>query len=211
MRLNAVLTSPTQAFYRESLLWKGLDHEHILEFLGVSDIFEDTVCMVIPWMENGNLREYMVSQRKQGNLRDEKFVAAVDQWVSRSSMVLCYSRRSKLRVCQVYEVALGLEYLHSEGVVHGDLHGGNILVKETGSICLCDFGMALVAESTPYSNNSFHGGGAIHWQAPELFDPEMFNLESRRPSTNSDVFSFASTSFEVLLFRFRNLLTLDHT
>ena len=46
-----------QAFQHESLIWRGLDHPHVLEFLGVDDnVFRHHLCMVLPWMELGNIR-----------------------------------------------------------------------------------------------------------------------------------------------------------
>ena len=92
---------------------------------------------------------------------------------------------------------MGLAYLHSEGIVHGDLHGGNLLVDSNGSIRLTDFGMALVSEGTAYNYGSHHGGGATRWTAPELFDPDVFGLDSSRPTFQSDIYSLACVGVEV--------------
>ena len=98
---------------------------------------------------------------------------------------------------QLYQSALGLEYLHCEGIVHGDLHAGNILIDDNGNACLTDFGMSLITPATAYNYGSVHGGGATHWQAPELMDPEEFDSNSTRPTPQSDVYSFACTALEV--------------
>ncbi|THH31212.1 hypothetical protein EUX98_g2968 [Antrodiella citrinella] len=165
-----------KAFYRESILWKNLVHDHIVPFLGVSeDVFDGTICMVLPWQESGSLRHYLDKMRD--GMSDEEFVLAVDKWL--------------------YQTALGLEYLHDEGIVHGDLHAGNILVDEDNNACLTDFGMSLITEATAYNYASIHGGGALRWQAPELIDPDEFGLESSRPTPQSDIFSFACTAIEL--------------
>lgn len=98
---------------------------------------------------------------------------------------------------QLYQITLGLKYLHAEGIVHGDLHAGNILIDNNEGARITDFGMSLIAEATAYNYASIHGGGALRWQAPELIDPEEFNLETSRPTTQSDVFSIACTAIEV--------------
>ena len=50
----------SQAFYRETLMWKGLSHDHVMFFLGVSeDALPNKVCMVLPWMENGSVMKYL--------------------------------------------------------------------------------------------------------------------------------------------------------
>lgn len=98
---------------------------------------------------------------------------------------------------QLHQTALGLAYLHGEGIVHGDLHAGNLLVDENGSIRLTDFGLSLIAEGTAYNYGSQRGGGAAHYTAPELFDPEVFCLETRRPTFSSDIYALACVCIEV--------------
>ncbi|TCD67324.1 hypothetical protein EIP91_000245 [Steccherinum ochraceum] len=165
-----------QLFYRESLLWKNLVHEHIVPFIGVSeDVFPGTVCMVLPWMENGSLRSYIVTSREKGELAGAAYLAAVETWL--------------------FQIVDGLLYLHDESLVHGDLHGGNVLIDGEGNARLADFGMALVSESTAYAYASVHGGGAMRWNAPELIDPEEFEMDTSRPTPASDIFSFASRRY----------------
>ena len=45
------------------------------------------------------------------------------------------------------EVAEGLGYLHSKGIVHGDLRGANVLVSEDGVARLPDFGLSKFLEN----------------------------------------------------------------
>jgi mitogen-activated protein kinase 1/3 len=42
----------------------------------------------------------------------------------------------------LYQILLGLKYMHSAGIVHRDLKPANILINEDCSIKLCDFGLA---------------------------------------------------------------------
>lgn len=95
----------------------------------------------------------------------------------------------------LYQIALGLQYLHGEHIVHGDLYGANILIDDMENVRLTDFGMSVVAEGTPNRCNSIHGGGALRWTAPELIDSE--NSENRRPNFRSDVYSFGCVGFEL--------------
>ena len=100
-------------------------------------------------------------------------------------------------IVQLYEIASGLAYLHGEGIVHGDLHGGNILIDAGGHACLTDFGLAVIAEGSSYNYGSLHGGGAIKWTAPELLAPDEFGLEDSRPTFQSDVYAFGCMCVEV--------------
>jgi len=51
----------SQAFLKEALLWGHLSHPNILPFYGIYRL-EDThgrISFVSPWMENGNVTEYL--------------------------------------------------------------------------------------------------------------------------------------------------------
>lgn len=98
---------------------------------------------------------------------------------------------------QLHQPALGLAYLHAEGIVHGDLDAGNLLVDESGNIRLTDFGLSLIAEGTAYNYGSQRGGGAVHYTAPELFDQELFGLDTCRPTFRSDIYAFACVCIEI--------------
>ncbi|TCD66394.1 hypothetical protein EIP91_001385 [Steccherinum ochraceum] len=166
-----------KAFCRESLVWKNLVHEHIVPFIGVADdVFPDTICMVIQWQDRGSLRHYLAQLREGGSLGDDEEFT-INTWL--------------------YQISLGLAYLHGEGVVHGDLHAGNVLVDDAGAARLTDFGMSLLSEGTSYQYHSEHGGGATRFTAPELFDPEEFGLEGARPSASTDVYAFALVCVEL--------------
>lgn len=60
---------------------------------------------------------------------------------------------------------------------------------------LADFGLSVIADASATSTSAH--GGALRWLAPEIFDPDSFNLRSSRPTYASDVYSFATTVIEV--------------
>ena len=70
--------------HRESLLWKNLIHDHIVPFLGVADdVFQNATCMITLWMDNGNLTQYIRSERRDGKLQGNTYVVSIQTWVSR--------------------------------------------------------------------------------------------------------------------------------
>jgi len=166
-------TSEYQEFRRrfcgEALVWKNLKHPHILPFLGVdSDNFHMCIGMVSPWMENGTIRQYM-EDRGHSNVNVNKCL---------------------------FQVALGIKYLHSRKLVHGDLHASNILIDGEGNARLADFGLVGFAEATAGTHTS-RPGGIVRFMAPELLMPERFGLDTCHRSLASDVFAFSCVCIEV--------------
>ncbi|KAJ6479207.1 kinase-like domain-containing protein [Mycena vitilis] len=94
----------------------------------------------------------------------------------------------------LYEIAQGLQYLHSRGIVHGDLRGVNILIQEDWSACLADFGLSAFSDAT--ASVTSNRAGSTYWMAPELLAPERFGGSSSRTPA-SDVYAFACVCIEL--------------
>ena len=43
---------------------------------------------------------------------------------------------------QIIGIAEGLNYLHTEGVIHSDIKADNVLISNTGLPLICDFGIS---------------------------------------------------------------------
>lgn len=70
----------------------------------------------------------------------------------------------------VYQILCAIKYIHSAGVIHRDLKPGNILVSQTGSLKVCDFGLSrsigYFYENAPQPITNYV---ATRWyRAPEL-------------------------------------------
>ncbi|KAJ7619423.1 kinase-like domain-containing protein [Roridomyces roridus] len=150
---------------REALVWKDLRHPNILKFIGIDrDSFPDSLCLVSPWMEHGTVLNYL---KDHGRANVDKVL---------------------------FEVAQGLEYLHSHDVVHGDLRGANILIKDDWCACLADFGLSVLVFAT--TSGSSTQAGSVYWMAPELIDPPRFGCRYARTPA-SDVYAFGCVCFEL--------------
>ncbi|KAJ3557749.1 hypothetical protein NM688_g1303 [Phlebia brevispora] len=123
------------------------------------------IIMISPWMEDGNIPEYLRNHPRVDSLLKRK-------WIS--------------------QVAHGLQYLHENGIIHGDLRGANILLDEAQNVHLADFGLSVLSDAG-LSTLGFTGwnSGAPRWMAPEVLrDPP-----GTRPG---DVYSFACVCLEIV-------------
>ncbi|KAF7360477.1 Protein kinase domain-containing protein [Mycena venus] len=95
----------------------------------------------------------------------------------------------------ILDIALGLEHLHDQGIVHGDLKGDNIYITHSGRACIADFGLSsiITSLSSIQFTNSFerNRGGTVRYQAPEL-------LLGGHNDLRSDIYAFACVVYEVL-------------
>ncbi|KAJ7619635.1 TKL/TKL-ccin protein kinase [Roridomyces roridus] len=166
---------------RELGVWKRLDHKHVLKLLGTVSDFGPYDSMVCPWFEQGSVSKYM----------------------ERRGDILSMTDRLQL-LC---EVADGLNYLHENSIVHGDLTGSNILIDDEGKALLCDFGLSsIVAELRGTSALTSCIGGAVRWadsafytlcstNSDDVDDDESEEQETPVPAltTRSDIYSSAAS------------------
>ncbi|EJD39208.1 kinase-like protein [Auricularia subglabra TFB-10046 SS5] len=97
------------------------------------------------------------------------------------------------RASLVYQIANGMEYLHSKGVLHGDLKASNVLIDERGGALITDFGLSgIFLDISVQSHRTMVpvAAGADRWKAPEA-------LESGQLTKKTDVYSWAMTALEL--------------
>ncbi|KAG9097248.1 hypothetical protein FS749_006714 [Ceratobasidium sp. UAMH 11750] len=124
---------------REIHAWAKCDHENVLEVLGLAQ-HRGKLAVVSPWMENGNLRQYLTKNPDVDRLG------------------LC---------CQITK---GLAYLHKQSMVHGDLKGTNVLISEAGVAKLADFGNTRLGEQTLQLTTRTSTPYSLRWAAPEILE-----------------------------------------
>ncbi|XP_050442664.1 tyrosine kinase receptor Cad96Ca [Adelges cooleyi] len=90
-----------------------------------------------------------------------------------------------------YQIAKGMDFLSSKGIIHRDLAARNILVTDDRLCKISDFGFARdVASSRVYERKS-EGRLPIRWMAPESLFDNMY-------SAKSDVWSFGVLMWEIV-------------
>ncbi|KAF8602303.1 kinase-like protein [Ceratobasidium sp. AG-I] len=157
---------------REIYIWSKAKHANVQGLIGIV-MFQGRLGMVSPWMEHGNLQEYIVRQ-PDANRYD-----------------LCV------------QIASGVSYLHSIKMVHGDLKAINILVSEDGVAKISDFDHSILADCTlAFSATTNQGGGTLRWMAPELLlgtdDDENENSAPAIRTFRTDIYALGMTMLEII-------------
>ena len=112
---GGIANTAFQKLCKDAVRWKHLEHPNVQPFLGLDSSSSKEVPtpgLVSSWAKRGNLIDLVSSSPK--DLGDRDILRLVRISVTRSEA-------RSLTGKQLQEVALGLAYLHSEGVVHGNL------------------------------------------------------------------------------------------
>lgn len=105
------------------------------------------------------------------------------------------SLRSRLKLFM--EVCHAVHYAHQNLVVHRDLKPGNIMVDNTGTVKLLDFGIAKVLdEKETHANLANLTATGMHVMSPGYASPEQIRFENI--TTASDIYSLGVVLYELL-------------
>ncbi|XP_065914474.1 probable LIM domain-containing serine/threonine-protein kinase DDB_G0287001 [Dysidea avara] len=108
-----------------------------------------------------------------------------------------------LRIAALADVIEGIEYLHSNGVVHGDIKPLNVLVCGDG-ISEFNFKVADYASYMANPSQTSHSMTLKQMMTPGYMAPEVFpnqgaaGCSTQKPSKASDIYSFAIMAYEVV-------------
>ncbi|OQR93366.1 protein kinase [Achlya hypogyna] len=143
-----------QAFVDEIQLLQKLHSPYIVRMIGASWTRPTDLKCILEYMDLGDLREYLANHSTAE-----------------------YTWRQKTR--SMYELVLGIQYLHAHAIIHRDLKSRNVLLDSKKGTKLTDFGVARVDVQATMTA----GVGTFRWMAPEV-------LMYGRYSVAADIYSF---------------------
>ncbi len=125
-------------FIQEGDITQKLKHKHIIHTFEAGQDDNLGPYIVMDYLDGGNLNSYL----QHGGLD-----------TSRARQI-------------IIDVAGALAYAHSEGVLHRDIHPGNILFDKEGRAVLTDFGLAAVMKSSRVYGSIINSVSQSHATAP---------------------------------------------
>ncbi|XP_028111072.1 serine/threonine/tyrosine-protein kinase HT1-like [Camellia sinensis] len=149
-------------FTSEVALLFHLHHPNIISFVAAckkAPVF----CIITEYLAGGSLRKYLHQQEP-------------------------YSLPLNLVLKLALDIAHGMQYLHSQGILHRDLKSENLLLGEDMCVKVADFGISCL-ESQCGSAKGFTG--TYRWMAPEM-------IKEKHHTKKVDVYSFGIVLWELL-------------
>ncbi|PRW61141.1 mitogen-activated kinase kinase kinase NPK1 isoform X1 [Chlorella sorokiniana] len=147
----------------EVQLLQQFDHPNIVRYLGTEKT-EDSLNIFLEYVPGGSIASLLA---KFGSFKE--------------SVIKVYTK----------QILLGLEYLHSKGVMHRDIKGANILVDNTGLVKLADFGASKKLEDlVTVADGNKSVRGTPYWMAPEV-------ITQTGHGRQADLWSVACTVLEM--------------
>ncbi|XP_034234117.1 tyrosine kinase receptor Cad96Ca [Thrips palmi] len=162
---------------QELAVMKTLEpHPNVVRLLGCCTE-SDPLFVIMEFVARGKLQSFLRSSRAErdyGNLHGPSRTLT-----------------SRDLTSFLYQVAKGMEFLSSKGIIHRDLAARNVLVAEDRTCKVADFGFARdLMDNNVYERKS-EGRLPIRWMAPESLYDNVFSVKS-------DVWSYGVLMWEVV-------------
>ena len=153
-----------ERFYREAKILANLTHTNIVQVYELKE-FENFCYLVMEYLEGESLKS-IISNKKP------------------------LSQLSKLEIAR--QIANGVSYAHSKGVIHRDLKPANIFIREDGVVKILDFGVAKLKTSNITTKGTILG--TISYMAPE-------QLQGKEIDERADIFAIGAIMYEMFSYR----------
>ena len=153
-------------FLHEAQIAGNLQHRHIVT------VYDFGLQDGVPYL----VQEYLSGEDLDRKIKRQEFIPLAE------------------KLLYLIQVARGLEYAHSRGVVHRDVKPANIRILEDGTAKIMDFGIAKLADQETGLTATGMTIGTAAYLAPEQIRGEPIDRRT-------DIFSWGVTAWELLAYR----------
>ncbi|PSS10399.1 Serine/threonine-protein kinase [Actinidia chinensis var. chinensis] len=150
-----------QQFKSEVALLSRFYHPNIVQFIAACKK-PPVYCIITEYMSQGTLRMYLNKKEP-------------------------YSLSTETILRLALDISRGMEYLHSQGVIHRDLKSNNLLLNDEMRVKVADFGTSCLETQCRESKGN---KGTYRWMAPEMVKEKPYTRKV-------DVYSFGIVLWEL--------------
>ncbi|KAG4956306.1 hypothetical protein JHK84_042282 [Glycine max] len=150
-----------EQFNFEVALLSRLIHHNIVQFIAACKK-PPVYCIITEYMSQGTLRMYLNKKEP-------------------------YSLSTETILRLALDISRGMEYLHSQGVIHRDLKSSNLLLDDDMRVKVADFGTSCLETRCRKSKGN---SGTYRWMAPEMVKEKPYTRKV-------DVYSFGIVLWEL--------------
>ncbi|KAJ7295676.1 hypothetical protein O6H91_13G027200 [Diphasiastrum complanatum] len=148
-------------FRSEVTVLSCLHHKNVVQFVAACRK-SPVSCVITEYLSQGSLRTFLLKNKP-------------------------HSLPLKMLISLALDVASGMEYLHSQGVIHRDLKSENLCLDEELCVKIVDFGVACSMQNCKSMSKDI---GTYRWMAPEMISQQPY-------SKKVDVYSFGIVLWEI--------------
>ncbi|XP_047435585.1 tyrosine-protein kinase receptor TYRO3-like [Mugil cephalus] len=175
LRVGILSQQDLHEFLREAEIMKNFDHKNVVGLLGVTlqreeDSTLPVPLVILPFLKHGDLRHFLIATR----------YGDVPMFVPHQTL---------LRF--MIDIAMGMDYLSSNGFLHRDLAARNCMLGDDLRVCVADFGLSKKIYSSNYYRQKIAIRVPIKWMSMESLSESIY-------TTKSDVWSFGVTMWEIV-------------
>jgi hypothetical protein len=165
----AVIPEARKRFEREAEAVAAISHLNVISVYGVGSLADGTPYFVMQYVDGGDLAQVLEEDGILDNAAASRILGAV---------------------------ASGLAAAHKSGVIHRDIKPANILLDETGTVFVSDFGIAAIDDSNRERTATKLTSVGMSIGTPAFMSPEQ--LTADEITTATDIYSLGVMGFEMV-------------
>jgi len=165
----AAMPEAKKRFQREAEAVAAITHPNVVSVYGVGNLADGTPYFVMQYVDGRDLEQVLEEDGALDSTAASRILGAV---------------------------ASALAAAHKGGIIHRDIKPANILLDETGTVFVSDFGIAAIDDTKRERTATKLTGVGISIGTPTYMSPEQ--LSAGEITTATDVYSLGAMSFEMV-------------